>query len=316
MADGHRLALFCRPGPAAETLLERLADNPSISSLVPIGTECDDESLLWRGRPVFVKPSSVFAADDFSVAIFLDDAELAAAHINDCVDGALTVLDGTGVLDQQGEGCWYWGGDALPADARLISVADAVVSHIVAVVEAFSEQPRALSLAVCLPVSHRGKAGIDALAAESARLLNGQGIEHYGLEQQIAFNVLPDLDGQLAASYEHQLRAILGSDVVVQCHCFTVPVFFGHSISVTADTAYSIDHASLLGSLTNNSRVSFNESASAAALTDDPGIEIASLSLDRQSDTRVRATLIGDNLRDGVVSNLVSALEILIKSDT
>lgn len=325
MAFALRLALYCQPGPGVEALLDRLADIPEITELLPFAQDWEGESLLWRGRPIALCNPSKPAAGGVDAVVFLDDRQLA----NDCLDHYLdapgrdgsfengaVVFDGTGVLDERGEGQWYWGGDSLPAEVGRISLADAVVSHSLTFLQHISAPLNALALSVCLPVSQRGKPGIDSLAAESARLLNGQAIEQFGLGSQIAFNVLPDVGHQLALQYEHQLRAILGADVSVRCHCFTVPVFFGHTISVIADTAETIGYSKVLESLGQSTRLNIDESAVAANLGDDLGIEIASVTLDTQSDKRLRATLIGDNLRDGVVSNLVSALEILIKSDT
>lgn len=316
MASSIRLALYCQPGPAVDVLLDRLADVSEVTALFPFAQDWEGESLLWRGRPVALGNPAKPVAEDVDAVIFLDDPQLA----NDCLDDYLVadvmVFDGTCVLDERGEGQWYWGGEKLPSAERRISLADAAVSHSLTFLENLPEPVSQLAISVCLPVSQRGKTGIDSLAAESARLLNGQAIEQFGLGSQIAFNVLPDVGYQLAAQYEHQLRVILGGEVSVQCHCFTVPVFYGHTISLIAETAEPMGYSEVLDSLGRCLRLNLDDTAVAASLSDDSGIEIASVTLDKQSDRRLRATLIGDNLRDGVVSNLVSALEILIKSDT
>lgn len=52
-----------------------------------------------------------------------------------------------------------------------------------------------LQVTTLMPASGRGRAGVEELAAQAAALLNGQPIETGVFPAQIAFNVIPDLQG-------------------------------------------------------------------------------------------------------------------------
>jgi aspartate-semialdehyde dehydrogenase len=316
MAEHSAVAIYATLGPALEALLERLAKNQSIGEILPVAADGDGETVIWRGRPV-----AVLDRVDLEVGavVFLDDAALAQAHIDQYLNSTTVVLDATGTLVQQGEGRWYYGGELDPA-GRLWSIAGSVASHCVALLRHLRHAPTAVQAAVCLPVSWHGKKGIDALAHETARLLNGQAIENTGLGQQIAFNVLSDHHGIIAAQTEQQLAGYLGDSLDICCHSVTVPVFFGHHISLIVDCADVIDYSALFESLAGSEQFRLNttdetELASPACLVSEFGIDIVDICLDKRSERRLRCTLVGDNLRDGVIVNIASALDVLIKSD-
>lgn len=312
------LAIYCELGPGVDALLERLSDNQAIGSILPVTADADGDSLIWRGRPVAVRSPEDIVATDIAAAIFLDDQELAERAIDALLDADVLILDGTDSLAQRGQGAWYFGEDLAPGQ-RQFSIAGAAASHCAALLGLLDQAPVAVDAAICLPVSYHGKKGIDALAYESARLLNGQPIEQKALGQQIAFNVVADQAGLFANQIEQQLAEYFEAPVDVRCHVITAPVFYGHNISLIVDCNESIDYSALLQSLGAKSRFrlasDISEHVSPASMPDDLGIDIADIRIDKRSDKRLRCTLIGDNLRDGVITNIASALEILIKSD-
>lgn len=105
------------------------------------------------------------------------------------------------------------------------------------------------NLMVLSPVSSAGRAGIEALASETARLLNGRDIEtgHFG--QQIAFNLIPQAGTLLDSGYTDieaavlsELPLMLGDEgLELEVSAVQVPVFYGDMVVVQAETRQVLD---------------------------------------------------------------------------
>jgi len=105
------------------------------------------------------------------------------------------------------------------------------------------------NLTVLSPVSSAGRAGIEALASETARLLNGRDIEtgHFG--QQIAFNLIPQAGTLLDSGYTDieaavlvELPQVLGDEgLELEVSAVRVPVFYGDMVVVQAETRQALD---------------------------------------------------------------------------
>lgn len=101
-----------------------------------------------------------------------------------------------------------------------------------------------INVATYQSVSGSGKKGVEELATQSARLLNGQEAEAKVMPRQIAFNVLPHIDTFQDNGYTREemklvweTRKILGDDAIaVNPTAARVPVFFGHSEAVHIET--------------------------------------------------------------------------------
>ncbi len=101
-----------------------------------------------------------------------------------------------------------------------------------------------INVATYQSVSGSGKKGVEELASQSARLLNGQEIECTVNPKQIAFNVVPHIDEFQDNGYTREemklvweTRKILGdASIEVNPTAARVPVFFGHSEAVHIET--------------------------------------------------------------------------------
>ncbi|MFM2479585.1 Asd/ArgC dimerization domain-containing protein [Celerinatantimonas sp. MCCC 1A17872] len=87
-----------------------------------------------------------------------------------------------------------------------------------------------------MAVSENGQDGVDELASQTARLLNGLPVEPSIYSRQIAFNLLPQGKAQssVADDIEQQLKLIFSDqEPMVAAHSVTVPVFYGAMAQVT-----------------------------------------------------------------------------------
>ena len=89
-------------------------------------------------------------------------------------------------------------------------------------------------------VSGAGKAGIDELAGQTAKLLNGYPAETNTFSQQIAFNCIPQIDQFMDNGYtKEEMKMVWETQkifndpsIMVNPTCVRVPVFYGHAEAV------------------------------------------------------------------------------------
>jgi aspartate-semialdehyde dehydrogenase len=105
-----------------------------------------------------------------------------------------------------------------------------------------------INVATYQAVSGTGKAAIEELAGQTARLLNGKAPEPEVYPKQIAFNVLPHIDQFQDNGYTREemkmvweTQKILDDpDILVNPTCVRVPVFFGHAEALHIETSEPI----------------------------------------------------------------------------
>lgn len=105
-----------------------------------------------------------------------------------------------------------------------------------------------INVATYQSVSGSGRNGIESLATQTARMLNGQPVEEGCYAKQIAFNTLPQIDTFEDNGYTREemkmvweTRKILEDDSIqVNATAVRVPVFYGHSEAVHIETARKI----------------------------------------------------------------------------
>ena len=144
------------------------------------------------------------------------------------------------------------------------------------------------NIMVLSPVSAAGQAGIEALASETARLLNGREIEtgHFG--QQIAFNLIPQAGAlqengytDIEAAVLGELPLILGDEgLELEVSAVQVPVFYGDMVVVQAETRQALDLAAIQADMDR----------APGLRMDPPGRRVASLAKDAIGQSQVVVT--------------------------
>ena len=184
-----------------------------------------------------------------------------------------------------------------------------------------------INVATYQAVSGTGKAAIEELAGQTARLLNGKAPEPEVYPKQIAFNVLPHIDQFQDNGYTREemkmvweTQKILDDpDILVNPTCVRVPVFFGHAEAVHIETSEPI---------TAESATALLEAAEGVAVLDDrvdggyPTPVTEAAGADPVFVGRVRADIshprglnlwvVADNVRKGAALNSVQIAEVLL----
>ena len=184
-----------------------------------------------------------------------------------------------------------------------------------------------INVATYQAVSGTGKAAIEELAGQTARLLNGKAPESEVYPKQIAFNVLPHIDQFQDNGYTREemkmvweTQKILDDpDILVNPTCVRVPVFFGHAEAVHIETSEPI---------TAERATALLEAAEGVAVLDDrvdggyPTPVTEAAGADPVFVGRVRADIshprglnlwvVADNVRKGAALNSVQIAEVLL----
>ncbi|EBA9358933.1 aspartate-semialdehyde dehydrogenase [Salmonella enterica subsp. enterica serovar Colorado] len=249
MSEGWNIAILGATGAVGEALLETLAERQ-----FPVGEiyalarhESAGEHLRFGGKSVIVQDAADFDWTQAQLAFFVAGAEASAAWIDDATNAGCLVIDSSGLFALEPD---------VPlvvpevnpyvlADYRnrnVIAVADSLTSQLLAALKPLIDQGGLSRIAVTsmLSASAQGKKAVDALAGQSAKLLNGIPIDEddfFG--RQLAFNMLPLLpDREGSVSQERRIvdevRKILQDDgVMISASVVQSPVFYGHAQMVS-----------------------------------------------------------------------------------
>lgn len=177
------------------------------------------------------------------------------------------------------------------------------------------------------PAADLGKIGVDGLAGQTARLMNGMSIEKSTLSKQLAFNLLPQcgaIDDMGYAEQElrliSQTKRLLNNELLqVNATCIQAPVFYVQSQVIELGFFDPVDIQSVKSLLQQNQGISIvkPEMASVANIGPDEKSGAIVVSRLRQKDENEQALTLwcaADSLRRCTVGNAVQIAEILIKS--
>ncbi|EBP4292847.1 aspartate-semialdehyde dehydrogenase [Salmonella enterica subsp. enterica serovar Havana] len=249
MSEGWNIAILGATGAVGEALLETLAERQ-----FPVGEiyalarhESAGEHLRFGGKSVIVQDAADFDWTQAQLAFFVAGAEASAAWIDDATNAGCLVIDSSGLFALEPD---------VPlvvpevnpyvlADYRnrnVIAVADSLTSQLLAALKPLIDQGGLSRIAVTsmLSASAQGKKAVDALAGQSAKLLNGIPIDEddfFG--RQLAFNMLPllpDREGSVRQErcIVDEVRKILQDDgVMISASVVQSPVFYGHAQMVS-----------------------------------------------------------------------------------
>ncbi|EMF2330216.1 aspartate-semialdehyde dehydrogenase [Salmonella enterica] len=249
MSEGWNIAILGATGAVGEALLETLAERQfpvgEIYALARHGSA--GEHLRFGGKSVIVQDAADFDWTQAQLAFFVAGAEASAAWIDDATNAGCLVIDSSGLFALEPD---------VPlvvpevnpyvlADYRnrnVIAVADSLTSQLLAALKPLIDQGGLSRIAVTsmLSASAQGKKAVDALAGQSAKLLNGIPIDEddfFG--RQLAFNMLPllpDREGSVRQERRivDEVRKILQDDgVMISASVVQSPVFYGHAQMVS-----------------------------------------------------------------------------------
>jgi aspartate-semialdehyde dehydrogenase len=244
MSDGWNIALLGATGAVGNAVLELLAERQfPVGELYLLASENSaGESVRFDGRTLRVQDAAEFDWTQAQLAFFTAGREASARYADEAASQGCLVIDSSDLFALEPDVPLVVP-DVNPqvlADYRnrnIVTVADALVSQLLSAIKPLVDTAGLSRLQVTnlLSVSSHGKAAVDGLAGESARLLNGVPADEHYFGRQLAFNLLPQLvDNNGSVESERrlvdQVRKVLQDEgLPIAVSSVQAPVFYGNT---------------------------------------------------------------------------------------
>ncbi len=293
------------------------------------------ERIAFGTRKVRVEVLDTFDFSGIDIALFTAGSGVSRVHVPRAVEAGAVVIDNTSAFRYD---------DDVPLvvpevnpdqiatgkKRRIIANPNCSTIQLVVALKPIYDAVgiERINVATYQAVSGSGRKGLEELAGQSARLLNGQGIECKVMPRQIAFNVVPHIDEFLDNGYTREemklvweTRKILGDDAIeVNPTAARVPVFFGHSEAVHIEThdKLTVDLARELLAMAPGITVldERKDGGYATAATEGAHSDAVFVSRIREDISHPRGLdlwVVGDNVRKGAALNSVQIAELLLE---
>lgn len=244
MSDGWNIALLGATGAVGNAVLELLAQRQfPVGELYLLASDNGaGEIKRFEGRSVRVEDAAGFDWSQAQLAFFVAGRDASERYAKEAAGAGCLVIDSSELFALSPDVPLVVP-DVNPqvlADYRnrnIISVADNLVSQLLTAIKPLVDAAGLGRLQVTnlISVSTHGKVAVDALAGESARLLNGVPADEHHFGRQLAFNLLPQLaDSEGSVESERrlvdQVRKVLQDEgLPVAVSSIQAPVFYGNA---------------------------------------------------------------------------------------
>ncbi len=331
MSQGWNIAVLGATGAVGSALLECLAERQfPVGHLHLLASENSaGESIRFAGKNYQVSDAADFEWSDVQLAFFVAGSEATTRYAELAAEAGCLVIDSSGVyaLDHDIPLVVSGINDATLADYRnrnIIAVADSQVSQLLNAVYPLIEAAgvQSIQLTELLSVSAQGKVAVDALAGESARLLNGIPPENYHFGRQLAFNLMPLAeDDQESVAAERrvveQVRKVLQDEgFAISVTSLQAPVFYGNSQSVRLQLHRPIEPTEAEQILSGQTDVTLSEGKEfptpVSEGTGQESLYIGAIRADYGQPDNLQLWSVADNIRFGGALMAVKVAESLV----
>ena len=181
-----------------------------------------------------------------------------------------------------------------------------------------------INVATYQAVSGAGSSGIEELADQTAKLLNGKPIEPGAMPAQIAFNAIPQIDTFQDNGYTREemkmawetCKILQDDSIAVNATCVRIPVFYGHSEAVHIETREPISIEAARELLANSPGLTLMGDHELATPVEhgagtDP-VFVSRLRKDISHPNGLNMWVVADNVRKGAALNSVQIAELLL----
>ncbi|MBU2673821.1 aspartate-semialdehyde dehydrogenase [Hafnia paralvei] len=251
MTDGWNIALLGATGAVGSALLEQLAEREfPVGELFPLASERSaGESIRFNGKQILVENAAEFDWSQVQLAFFVAGREASLRYAEEAGNAGCLVIDSSDAFAMEHDVPLVVPSvnpQALSEyrNRNLVVVADSLVSQLLTAIRPLTDEAGLARIHVTslLSASAYGKAAVDELAGQSARLLNGIPFEPGLFQKQLAFNLLPLVsDAQGSVREERrvvdQVRKVLQDESLpMSVSVIQSPVFYGHAQTVHIET--------------------------------------------------------------------------------
>lgn len=332
MTDGWQIAVLGATGAVGEALFDLLQErNFPVGELYLLASErTAGETLRFNGKSIIVQNAAEFDWSQAQLAFFVAGSEASARYAEEAANSGCLVIDNSGLFSLEPDVPLVVPGvnDHTLAEYRnrnIIAIADSLTSQLLTAVKPLSEAAGLTRLHVTsmLSASVHGKAAVDDLAGQSARLLNGLPVEEGFFTKQLAFNLLPllsDYEGSVREERRliDETRKVLQDDgLAISASCVQSPVFYGNAQIVHVEGFRPISVEEAINELNRNEDIQVSENddypTQVGDATGNPHLSIGCLRNDYGMPEQLQFWSVADNVRFGGALMMVKSAETLLK---
>ncbi|HEB1130476.1 TPA: aspartate-semialdehyde dehydrogenase [Escherichia albertii] len=333
MSEGWNIAILGATGAVGEALLETLAERQ-----FPVGeiyalarNESAGEHLRFGGKTIIVQDVVDFDWTQAQLAFFVAGKEATASWVEEATNAGCLVIDSSGLF-------------ALEPDVPLvvpevnpfvltdyrnrnvIAVPDSLTSQLLAALKPLIDQGglSRISVTSLISASAQGKKAVDALAGQSAKLLNGIPIDEddfFG--RQLAFNMLPLLPDREGSVREErrivdEVRKILQDEgLMISASVVQSPVFYGHAQMVNFEALRPLAAEEARDAFAQGEDIVFSEENEFPTQVGDasgtPHLSVGCVRNDYGMPEQIQFWSVADNVRFGGALMAVKIAEKLVQ---
>ena len=332
------IAIVGATGAVGEVMLEILeARNFPVRGLYLLASERSaGKKLQFRGKSVTVQNLETFDFSQVQIGLFSAGGSVSAEFAPKAAAAGCIVIDNTSQFRRDAD---------IPlvipevnphmimeyGDRRIIANPNCSTIQMLVALKCIYDAVgiSRINVATYQAVSGAGKRAVEALATETAKLLNAQPIEHNVFPQQIAFNAIPLIGEIQENGYSvEEMKMVwetkkIFEDQSIQVNptCVRIPVFFGHSEAMHIETKEAISAARATELLASAPGVEVIDErvdpdcptpVRDAAGTD--AVFVGRIRKDVSTDRGLNLWVVSDNVRKGAALNSIQIAEVLIKS--
>ena len=323
-------------GAVGEVMLEILESrNFPVDTLFPLASSRSaGKSVQFRGKRHTVQDLSEFDFSQTSIALFSAGGDISAEFAPIAAEAGCVVIDNTSHFRRDADIPLVVpevNPDAIAQYRNRGIIANpncSTIGMLVALKPIYDAVGiERINVATYQAVSGTGKAAIEELAGQTARLLNGKPADPEVYPKQIAFNVLPHIDSFQDNGYTREemkmvweTQKILSDETVsVNPTCVRVPVFFGHAEAVHIETRDPISAEAARALLEAAEGVVVIDQHEAGGyptpVSDSAGqdpVFVGRIRADISHPRGLNLWVVADNVRKGAALNSVQIAEILL----
>ena len=330
------VAIVGATGAVGEVMLEILeARDFPVRELYLLASErSEGKKLQFRGKSVTVQNLETFDFSQVQIGLFSAGGSISAEFAPKAAAAGCIVIDNTSqfrrdediplvVPEVNPHKISEYGGRRIIANPNCSTIQMLVALKPIYDAVGISR----INVATYQAVSGQGKSGVEALATETAKLLNAQPIEQDVFPQQIAFNAIPLIGDIQENGYSMEemkmvweTRKIFEDELIqVNPTCVRIPVFFGHSEALHIETKKAISAAQATELLASAPGVEviderlgpdFPTPVRDAAGTDP--VFVGRIRKDVSTKSGLNLWVVSDNVRKGAALNSIQIAEVLI----
>ncbi|EOV0082959.1 aspartate-semialdehyde dehydrogenase [Vibrio parahaemolyticus] len=334
MSQQYNVAILGATGAVGETILEVLQERKfPVGELFLLASErSEGKTYRFNGKTVRVQNVEEFDWSQAHIALFSAGGDLSAKWAPIAADEGVIVIDNTSHFRYE------YDIPLVVPEVNPEAIAEFRNRNIIANPNCSTIQMlvalkpihdavgiERINVSTYQSVSGAGKAGIDELAGQTAKLLNGLPADKKQFSQQIAFNCIPQIDQMMENGYtKEEMKMVWETQkifndpsITVNPTCVRVPVFYGHAEAVHVETRSPIDAQEVINLLEQTEGVEVFRGDDFPTQVRDAGgkdhVMVGRIRNDISHHSGVNLWVVADNVRKGAATNAVQIAEVLIR---